>query len=124
MTNIKGANQNSLLRFIGCCGAYCKTCKVFIGGFCKGCKLGYDNGTRDINKAKCSLKICCFKEKVLETCIDCIDYPICKRIHAFYSKKGFKYKKYKQSVEFISKNGYHQFIKRANGWNDAFGKLG
>jgi len=111
------------IRFIGCCGAYCKTCKVLIKGFCNGCKLGYDEGERDINKAKCNIKVCCFKEKKLETCADCPDYTGCKLIHDFYGKNGFKYKKYKQAIEFIRKNGYSKFIKLANDWKGAYGKL-
>ena len=54
------------MRFIGCCGAYCRTCKSLIEGFCKGCKLGYDEGERDIYQSKCKTKICCFKEKQFE----------------------------------------------------------
>lgn len=113
----------NLKRYIGCCGAYCKTCKVFIEGVCKGCKLGYDEGERDINKAKCNMKVCCFKEEKLETCADCSDYPKCKTIHDFYSKNGFKYMKYKQAIEFIRKNGYSKFIKLADGWKGAYGRL-
>ena len=116
--------KHIIIRFIGCCGGYCKTCKAFIEGFCKGCKLGYDEGKRDINKAKCIMKVCCFKEKKLETCADCTDYPGCKIIHGFYDKNGYKYKKYKQAIEFIRKNGYSKFIKSANDWKGAYGKLG
>jgi len=122
MINSKSANQENSIRFIGCCGAYCKTCKPFIEEFCKGCKLGYDKG-RDINKAKCNMKVCCFKKKELETCADCPDYPKCKTIHNFFSKNGFKYKKYKQAIEFIRKNGYSKFINLANEWKGAYGKL-
>ncbi|MFA5014386.1 MAG: DUF3795 domain-containing protein [Actinomycetota bacterium] len=111
------------IRFIGCCGAYCKTCKVLIEGFCKGCKLGYDEGRREINKAKCNMKVCCFKEKKLETYAVCPDYPGCKIINDFYDKNGLKYKKYKQAIEFIRKNGYSKFIKLANDWKGAYGKL-
>ena len=110
-------------REIGCCGAYCKTCKPFIEGFCKGCKLGYDEGKRDINKAKCDMKVCCFKDRKFETCADCPDYGSCPIIQDFHNKKPFKYKKYKQSIEFIRKNSYAQFIKIANGWKNAYGKL-
>jgi len=111
------------IKFIGCCGAYCKTCKPFIEGFCKGCKLGYDEGERDINKAKCNMKVCCFKDRKFETCADCLYYPSCQIIQNFHSKKSFKYKKYKQSIEFIRKNSYTQFIKKANDWKNAYGKL-
>ena len=111
------------IRFIGCCGAYCKTCKPFIEGFCKGCKLGYEEGERDINKAKCNMKVCCFKKRKLKTCADCSDYPSCLTIQNFHNKKSFKYKKYKQSIEFIRKNSYVQFIKIANDWKNTYGKI-
>jgi hypothetical protein len=124
MTNSKRVNQENSIRFIGCCGAYCKTCKAFIERFCKGCKLGYGKGERDINKAKCNMKVCCFKENKLETCGDCLAYPHCQTTHNFYSKNGFKYKKYKQAIEFIRKNGYSKFIKLANEWKGPYGKLG
>jgi hypothetical protein len=113
----------STIRLIGCCGAYCKTCKPLIEGFCKGCKLGYDVGERDINKAKCKMKICCFKERKLETCADCPDYTSCPIIQNFHNKKPYKYKRYKQSIEFIRKNGYKQFLKQAKHWKNAYGKL-
>jgi len=41
--------------YIGCCGAYCKTCKPFITKNCKGCKIGYEPGGRDLSKAKCKI---------------------------------------------------------------------
>jgi len=49
------ANQ---MRLIGCCGVYCKTCPPLIEHYRKGCKLGYDTGKRDINDAKCKMKVC------------------------------------------------------------------
>ena len=48
-------------RLIGCCGAYCKTCKVYREALCKGCKVGYDTEERDISRAKCAMKVCCIK---------------------------------------------------------------
>jgi len=51
---------------------------------------GYESGKRDITKAKCKMKVCCFKDKRLETCADCRDYP-CKILQEFWSKKGWKY---------------------------------
>jgi hypothetical protein len=116
-------NQLSPSRFIGCCGAYCRTCAALIEGVCKGCKLGYDRGERDIEKAKCLMKICCFKDKHLETCADCWEYLRCERIQSFYSKKGYKYKKYKQSIEFIRKKGYSAFLQIADRWSGPYGKL-
>jgi hypothetical protein len=111
------------IRLIGCCGAYCKTCPPFIEHYCKGCKLGYDAGKRDINDAKCKMKVCCFKEKNLETCADCPDYLTCGIIYEFQRKTGYKYKKYKQSIEFIRKNGYVEFLKNTKDWKRAYGKL-
>lgn len=110
----------SLKRYIGCCGAYCKTCKPFIVGYCKGCKLGYDTGKRDINRAKCKIKLCCFKDKKFNTCADCSDFP-CEILKSFYGKGR---KRYEKSIVFIKEKGYSKFIKLANEWNDSCGKLG
>ena len=112
------------IREIGCCGAYCKTCRASTSGSdCRGCKLGYKSGERDINKAKCKMKLCCFKERKFETCADCLNYSTCKIIHGFHDKSGYKYKKYKQSIEFIRKNGYTKFIKIADNWKGPYGKF-
>ena len=114
-----------LVREIGCCGAYCKTCRASTtGSGCRGCKLGYESGERDINKSRCMIKLCCFRDKRFETCSDCPDYPSCKVIQDFYSKKGYKYKKYQQSIEFIRENGYPKFISIASAWKGPYGKLG
>jgi len=116
------------IKEIGCCGAYCKTCikqqkeKYPKVRDCRGCKLGYESGERDLSKAKCKMKICCFKEKSLQTCADCPDYP-CGILTEFLSKKGSKYKHYKKQLEFISKNGYEEFLKRADEWKGPSGKL-
>jgi len=113
---------------IGCCGAYCRTCiewqkeKYPNERTCRGCKLGYQSGERDISKAKCKIKVCCFKEKGLETCADCSDYP-CEILVEFWSKKGWKYKQYKKQLEFIRQNGYEEFLKIADTWKGPRGKL-
>ena len=113
----------TLIRFIGCCGAYCRTCGVLKEGVCKGCKLGYEQGERDITKAKCGMKVCCFKDRRLETCADCSDYAFCDKIRAFHLHKGHKYKKYKQSIEFIREKGYSAFLQCSEQWNGPYGKL-
>lgn len=110
-------------RYIGCCGAYCKTCKPFIDGPCKGCKIGFDTGERDINRAKCKIKLCCFRDKNFDTCADCPELESCKIIGSWYDKNGYKYKKYKQAIEFIKANGYSKFTKLANKWKYAYGRL-
>ncbi len=108
---------------IACCGAYCKTCKPFINGHCKGCKLGYAEGQRDINKARCKIKLCCFRDKSLETCADCAELDACQIIHSFQDKSGYKYKKYKQAMEFIRTHGYAKYIKLADKWKGPYGRL-
>lgn len=110
-------------RYIGCCGAYCKTCRVYLDGSCKGCKLGFDTGERDISKAKCKIKLCCFKEHQYDTCADCAELLTCEIIGSWFSKNGYKYKKYKQAIEFIRLNGYTQFLSYADLWKNAYGKL-
>lgn len=109
------------IKFIGCCGAYCKTCPALIDKSCRGCKLGYDTKERDISKAKCSIKVCCIN-KNYETCADCQDYSTCEIIQGFYSKNGYKYKKYRKATEFIRENGYAKFIEIADKWKYAHGK--
>jgi hypothetical protein len=108
--------------YIGCCGAYCKTCKPLLENFCKGCKLGYKTGERDISKAKCRMKVCCINDKHLETCADCPEFETCRILNDFYSKNGYKYKKYRQALEFIRKNGYDEFLMIADKWKMQYGK--
>ena len=113
---------------IGCCGAYCKPClerqkknNPDERG-CHGCKLGYASGERNINRAKCNVKICCFKEGGLQTCADCVDYP-CDILQAFYRRKRYPGKRYQESIDFIRKNGYDEFMKIADKWKGLYGKL-
>ena len=116
-------NNMNQKRYIGCCGAYCKTCKPFIDGACKGCKIGFDTDERDIKKAKCKIKLCCFIDNKFDTCADCPGLASCKTIGTWYSKNGYKYKKYQQAIEFIKKNGYLKFFQVADNWKNAYGKL-
>ena len=111
------------VKYIGCCGAYCRTCRAFMEGFCKGCKLGYENGKRNIDNARCKIKLCCFRERKFETCADCADFNSCMIISRLYEKKGYKYRKYKESIEFIRKEGYAAFFKSADLWKGPYGKL-
>lgn len=110
-------------RYIGCCGAYCNTCKPYIEGLCKGCKLGYDTRERLLEKARCAVKVCCFRDRQLETCAECPDFVSCEKIGSMYAKNGYKYKKYKQAVEFIRERGYEKFISLADQWKGPCGKL-
>lgn len=111
------------IREIGCCGAYCKTCRALSDEACRGCKLGYENGERNITKSRCRIKICCFKNRSLETCADCPEYLSCALIGDFQGKNGYKYKKYKQSLDFIKENGYAHFLRLAGTWKGPYGRL-
>jgi hypothetical protein len=106
---------------IGCCGAYCKTCPEFRNTKCKGCKIGYAEGKRDIQKARCKIKVCCFK-KSIDTCADCDMYSTCETIQGFYGKKGYKYKKYEEATLFIQAKGYNNFLEVANEWKMQYGR--
>ncbi|HON80546.1 MAG TPA: hypothetical protein PK544_18790 [Spirochaetota bacterium] len=35
--------------------AYYDTCRALLDKTCKGCKLGYDDGKRDIRAARCAM---------------------------------------------------------------------
>ena len=83
--------------FIGCCGAYCKTCKVFVEGICKGCKLGYDSGERDFSKAKCAIKRCCIGKR-LDTCADCEQYQSCSLMNNLFTNSTFAEEKTLQNL--------------------------
>ena len=106
---------------LGCCGAYCRTCKPFRGGHCVGCKTGYTTGGRDLSRAKCRIKLCCIG-KGLASCADCPDYASCPILQAFYSHSGYKYGKYRQATEFIRSYGYEPFFEIADRWTNACGK--
>ncbi|MFC1872687.1 DUF3795 domain-containing protein [Chloroflexota bacterium] len=100
------------------------TCRLSASGsLCRGCKLGYDNGERDIDKAKCRIKLCCFGDKQLETCADCDEYTNCDIIQGLYEKSGYKYRKYQQAIDFIKANGYDRFLKIADTWKGPYGKF-
>ena len=113
--------EELLLELIGCCGAYCKTCKVYNEKLCIGCKIGYKNNERDLSKAKCKMKVCCISKKY-NSCADCKDYDNCKIIQDFHNKNGYKYKKYKEAIIFIKNYGYDKFIEIAKNWKIQYGK--
>ncbi len=93
------------------------------GSQCRGCKLGYDTRERDFSKAKCRIKLCCFRDKKLETCADCPDFSTCDIVKSFYYKNGVKYSKYRENIEFIMANGYEEFFRLADNWKGPYGRL-
>lgn len=116
-------NPASQIALTGCCGAYCGACPPLKDNVCKGCKLGYDTGKRDLKNARCAIKRCCLLDKKLNTCADCPDYEGCRIIQGFFNRNGYKYGKYKESIEFIRQNGYPAFITAAQSWKHAYGSL-
>ncbi len=113
----------SQILHIGCCGAYCGTCPSLEDNACKGCRLGHDEGKRDVNAARCAIKRCCLLDIKLNTCAGCPDYESCRTIQGFFEKNGYKYKKYRQSLEFIRHYGYPAFIAATGSWKRAYGNL-
>ncbi len=105
---------------IGCCGAYCKTCRAFRSP-CAGCKTGYLDGMRDIGRAKCAMKVCCIR-RGLQTCADCSDFELCDTVQSFYQKNGYKYGKYRQAALYIRTHGYDRFLEIADTWFGAYGR--
>ena len=112
---------------IGCCGAYCGTCRELTEGRCSGCRLGYDTGERDLAKARCKMKVCCIRKlgpaHTCADCPDCPDYLSCNILREFYGKNGYKYRKYRESLEFIRTHGYDAFLKMAEKWKGPYGRL-
>lgn len=106
---------------IGCCSAYCGTCREFLKT-CKGCKLGYLDGSRDLHRARCSMKVCCLTRGHI-TCADCERAERCETLHGFLRHPGYKYSKYRQALAFIRTHGYTAFMKAAEHWKNAYGKL-
>lgn len=109
---------------IGCCGAFCATCRERTEGRCLGCTAGYETGDRDIARAKCRIKICCIgKLGFGSSCADCPDFSRCSTLQGFYEKSGCKYKKYRESLEFIRANGDAAFLEIAKSWKGPYGRL-
>ncbi|HRX58661.1 MAG TPA: DUF3795 domain-containing protein [Eubacteriales bacterium] len=106
---------------IGCCGAYCKTCKAFTTHVCRGCKTGYTADERSLSRARCKMKICCI-QKGLATCADCERYAVCETLQGFYGHDSVKYGKYRLATEYIRAHGYDAFLQIADRWNGAYGK--
>ena len=108
---------------IGCCGAYCRTCRAFRDGSCRGCRLGYSDGTRDLTRAKCRIKVCSMRDHDHQTCADCGEFDYCETLQTWYESAGGSRRRYRRSADFIRRHGYDRFIKIADGWKDAAGKL-
>lgn len=116
------AIQANTVEHIGCCGAYCGACRALLDLSCRGCKLGYSDGSRSISAARCRMKVCCL-DKGLQACTDCAELDTCRNIGEFFGKNGYKYRKYRESTEFIRANGHAAFLAQACCWQGAYGRL-
>lgn len=67
------------------------------------------------------MKICCMNNNFI-TCADCDKYPSCEIIQNFHNKNGYKYKKYKEAIIYIRRNGYKKFLEIADKWSMQYGK--
>lgn len=105
---------------IGCCGAYCGTCRAYLMA-CKGCKVGYRSGERDIGRARCRMKVCCMT-RGNATCADCAEYETCLTLEAFFGHAAYKYRKYREALEYIRDRGYAAFLDVADTWSGAYGR--
>ena len=106
---------------MGCCGAYCGTCKVKAASACKGCGWGYAEGLRELEKAKCPVKRCGLG-KGFSSCAECPEAESCGILGEFHGRNGEKYRKYRQAIQYIRRFGYPAFFAVADGWKDAKGK--
>jgi len=61
-------------------------------------------------------------KKGYTSCADCPQLHECQTLNEFYAKNGYKYRKYRQAIEFIRQNGYPEFLKKADTWTNAYGK--
>jgi hypothetical protein len=110
------------LEELGCCGAFCRTCPMLREKLCRGCQLGYGSGKRDLAKARCAVKVCCLKRNH-SSCAECPEYSSCPTIQGFFKKRGYKYGKYRESLEFIRARGYEEFFRITDRWTRQYGKL-
>lgn len=109
--------------YIACCGCYCKTCRAFTNNSCRGCLIGYETQERDIGRAKCKIKICCYKEKGLLNCAECGQFSTCTIISGRFKIGSYDNKKCLEALEYISNHGTDDFMEKADKWKGPFGKL-
>ena len=110
--------------YVGCCGAYCKTC-MGPKNPCKGCRLGYEDGTRSVLRSRCKIKRCCLIEKELPTCMECEEFESCDVLQTFYNHPRARtaHQKVRRAAEFIRKHGYNRFEEVAGDWIGSKGEL-
>ena len=109
---------NSLVKkypIIGCCGISCGLCpRYYTEGpsRCPGCS-GPD--FFKVNSS-CGFITCCVKDKGLEICGECEEFP-CKRIDKMFVKNYDSFVTHKNmevSLKYVNQNGLEKFIKILN----------
>jgi hypothetical protein len=68
------------------------------------------------------MKVCCLGRD-LETCADCPELHAFETMVIFFNKKGYKYRKYREAIEFIRAHGHPAFLAQADAWSGAYGRL-
>jgi putative transcriptional regulator len=68
-------------------------------------------GKRDLGKAKCRIKVCCFRERGLETCADCCGFP-CEILGEFWSRKGWRTNSTQNSSSSSGNTGTRRFWRK------------
>lgn len=51
---------------------------------------------------------------------DCPEYDCCAALREFFGHSGYKYSRYRQTLEFIRGNGHEAFMKAVEDWNVEF----
>ena len=67
------------------------------------------------------MKVCCISKNYSHVLI-AVNILICSVLNDFYNKNGYKYKKYKQAIDYIRTYGYDAFLEVADKWKNAYGK--
>ena len=98
---------------IGCCGIDCGLCpRYYTDGKskCPGC-VGKDFFEKH---PSCPIITCCIKNKQLETCADCMDFP-CSKMNNWDSADSFvTHKNSINNLQRIRENGLPSFISQQN----------
>lgn len=68
-------NRKNPITELAPCGVFCGACPSY-GKSCLGCPSESPYQSRK-SKWACKIRICCYEERTLDYCIDCVEYP-CK----------------------------------------------
>lgn len=99
---------------LGCCGLDCGLCPRFYtegSSRCPGCcGLGFFN-----KHPSCGFITCCVKNKGLEVCSECVEFP-CKRFDDWFGNQAYDsfltHKKAEPNHLFITEKGLEKFLEQ------------